>query len=316
MADDYKAKLEKFFSLVPKTTSVTQSNRVYGADYYGEVQSGTPVVQIRSKADLPAAKEIIEKASIVTNPKFETLTGMTHSALLNNWKVGGIMTSCNAFVMKAGQALGVGGLGGFNVEAAMTGIGKHHCWIKPDSGEKPQYGDVFESRSITPGKDYENLHVGINLSVDGDTWWTIEGGQGGPVAGVDKVARVKKKYKTSDLLGWVDIRLLASGQGPLPDWLIGTWMIYAGKQDYVYSFNRYGEVTQKAYRPASAQDGGVPNLDTGKLMSLAGDTIKVKWDREGGIEIFTYDRWNSFPGLNERMTGVAADGSALKGVRL
>jgi hypothetical protein len=46
------------------------------------------------------------------------------------------------------------------------------------------------------------------------------------------------------------------------------------------------------------------------------DTFKLRWNHEGGIETFTYDRWNSFPGIIERMTGVAADGSEMKGVRV
>ena len=42
------------------------------------------------------------------------------------------------------------------------------------------------------------------------------------------------------------MRLLASGQPAMPDWLLGNWMIYAGDQNYIYSFERYGEVIQKA----------------------------------------------------------------------
>jgi hypothetical protein len=317
MADDYKSKLEKFFDLVPKSPAPTMINRISGAEYYGEVQSGTPMIPIPNKEALPAAKASIEKANVVENPKFETLTGLTHRKLLDNWKTGGLLTSCNAFVMKAGQAAGVKGLGGFNVEDTMISMGKRHCWMTPKSGETPQFGDVFETRSKSPGKDYENIHVGISLSVSGADWYTMEGGQGGPASGVDKVARIKKKYNTTHLLGWVDMRLLASGQPALPDWLLGNWMIYAGDQNYIYSFNRYGEVTQKAYQPYSGQnDKVVPNLDTGKILSFTGDTFQLRWDREGGVETFTYDRWNSFPGLNERMTGVATDQSAMKGVRL
>jgi hypothetical protein len=315
MAEDYKSKLEKFFGLVPKTATATMINRISGAEYYGEVLSGSPIIPV-TKKNRAEAKKLIEAAKITTNANFETLTGLTHETLLNNWKDGGLLTSCNAFVMKAGQAVGVPGLGGFNVENTMISLGKRHCWMTHRSGEKPQFGDVFETRSRTPGKDYENLHVGISLSVEGDNWYTIEGGQGGPASGVDKVARVKRKYNTAHLLGWVDMRLLASRQPPLPDWLTGTWMIYADNQTYVYSINRYGEVTQKAYRPSSGQSGNVPNLDTGKLSEVSGDTVKVRWDREGGTEVFTYDRWNSFPGIMERMNGVAADGSPLKGVRL
>ena len=112
MADDYKLKLEKFFGLVPKTANATMINRISGAEYYGEVLSGRPIIPVK-KEDLPAAKKAIEAAQITTNPNFMTLTGLTHEKLLNNWKDGGLLTSCNAFVMKAGQAVGVPGLGGF-----------------------------------------------------------------------------------------------------------------------------------------------------------------------------------------------------------
>lgn len=314
MGDDYKTKLEEFLALVPKSPTATRINKETGVEFYGEVLSGSPIIQIKRK-ELEAAKQAVESASIKDNANFVTLTGLTHRRLLNNWKDGGLLTSCNAFVMKAGQAVGVQGLGGFDVENTMISLSKRHCWMTPLSGEKPQFGDVFETRSRTPGKDYENLHVGISLSVEGEDWYTIEGGQGGPGSGVDRVARVKRKYSTKSLLGWVDLRLLASGQGPIPDWLIGNWMIYAGDQNYIYSFNRYGEVSQKAYRPPAGLANQVPGLDTGKV-SVSGDTATVRWAREGGMEVFTYDRTNSFPGLNELMKGVAADGSPMKGVRL
>jgi hypothetical protein len=316
MADKYLTALDQFFGLVPKTETLTRKNNLTGVEYYGEVESGSPIIPIKSKAELPVARALIEKAAIVNNPKFEKLTGLTHATLLNNWKTGGLLTSCNAFVMKAGQALGVQGLGGFNVEDTMIKLGKRHCWIRPSSGEKPQYGDVFETRSQSPDKAYANLHVGIHIDCKADDWFTIEGGQGGPGSGVDRVARLKRKYNTSHMLGWVDMRLLHSGKGAVPEWLVGNWMIYSGDKNYVYSFNRYSEVTQKAYRPAPGRSDQVANLDTGKLLEVLFDTVKLRWDREGGIEVFTYDRLNSCPVLNERMIGVAADGSAMKGVRL
>lgn len=312
---DYRAKLEQFFAQVPKTASATRVNQLTGAEYYGEVPSGTPVIPVK-KADLAAVQPLIEKAVPVTNEKFEFLTGLTHKRLLDDWKNGGILTSCNSFVGKAMATLGLAGMGSFDVEKTLLKMNKQHCWIMPRSGEKPQFGDLFETRSRTPGNDYFNQHVGITLSVDGDSWYTIEGGQGGPSTGFDKVARVKRKFNTSHVLGWVDMRLLTSGQAAMPDWLIGLWLVFADGQQYHYSFNRYGEVTQKAYRPTAGQNEQVPNLDTGTIIAMVGDTVKVRWDREGGVEVFTYSRWNSFPGVNEKMSGVAADGSAMTGVRL
>lgn len=313
---DYKEKLEAFFALVPETKSPTMINQVTGVEYYGEVLSGSPIIPVKGKEGLAVAKEAIEKASVSDNPVFTTLTGLTHRRLLDSWKDGGLLTSCNAFVMKAGQAVGVRGLGGFDVEQTLGSLGLRHCWIRPSSGEVPQFGDIFETRSRTPGSSYENLHVGISIAVKGTDWFTIEGGQGGPGSGVDRVARLKRKYDTSHLLGWVDIRLLASGKAAYPDWLIGNLMIYCGSQNFIYSFNHYGEATQKAYRPAPGQNGETPSLDQGSIFAIAGDKVTICWDREGGFEEFTYDRWNSFSGLNEKMNGVAADGSAMLGIRL
>ncbi|MEO8025403.1 MAG: hypothetical protein ABI823_02960 [Bryobacteraceae bacterium] len=319
MADDYKSKLEQFFALVPKT-GLSQYNNQTGAGYYGEVPSGTPAFQMR-KDNMEQAKKDVAAAIagklVKDNDKFKTLTGLTHTQLLTNWLSGGIMTSCNGFVGKAGEAAGVKGLGGFGVEATLAKMGKRHCWISPLSGEKPQWGDVFETLSRTDGNDYMNQHVGINLSVEGEDWYTIEGGQGGRGLGFDRVARVKKKYRTSDVLGWVDMRLLASGKPALPDWLVGTWMIYAGSKTYVYSFDRYGEVTQQAYRPSPLPNGSNgPTLDKGTMLTVSGDSAKVGWHGEGGLEAFTYDRYNSFPGILERMNGVAADRSSMNGVRI
>ena len=316
MATDYKAKLEQFFNMVPWSAAATQYNNKTGAEYHGEVPSGSPIIQVQNKDDLDKIKNVVNAvkgaAPIVNNPLFETMTGLTHKKLFESWQGGGILTSCNGFVMKAGDAAGVKGLGGFYMEETLRKMGKSHCWITPDSGEKPQWGDVFESRSANIG--FQNLHVGISLSVEGDTWLTIEGGQGGRGLGYDRVARVKKKYKTDHLLGWVDMRLFSSDAPPMPEWLVGAWMIFSGTNKYIYTFGRHGEVCQKPYQPTVIA-ANLPNLDTGKLWTISGDTVKVKWDREGGEETFTYDRWNSCPALIEKMSGVAADRSKMNGIR-
>lgn len=318
MADEFKSTLDQLFSLVPKT-GMTQRNNKTGAEYYGEVPSATSGTFSRPPAtDVEGRKKWLEdvKKPFTENEKFYTLTGLKHKELLDNWIGGGIKTSCNGFVGKVAGALGIPGMGAFGVEKLVRDMGKRHCWLTPASGEKPGYGDIFETNSRTPGNDFENLHVGVSLSVEGDDWWTIEGGQGGPSLGYDRVARVKKKYNTEHLLGWVDMRMLMSGKAAMPEWLIGTWMIYAGDKNYIYTFNRKGMATQKPYRPATASGSDVPNLDTGEVQSVLGDTIKLRWNVEGGIETFTYDFNRSFPGLMERMNGKAADGSAMSGVRL
>ena len=65
MDSDYRSKLEQFFGLVPKSAKPTLINRVLGAEYYGEVPSGTPIIPIKSRAELPAARAAIAKATIV-----------------------------------------------------------------------------------------------------------------------------------------------------------------------------------------------------------------------------------------------------------
>ena len=78
----------------------------------------------------------------------------------------------------------------------------------------------------------------------------------------------------------------------------------------------YGEVTHKPYTPVPSQNSDGPSLDKGRLISVSGDTIKLLWGIDGGIETFIYDRWNSCPGILERMNGTAADSSSMNGVRV
>lgn len=310
MAEDYKTKLENFLENVPNGSKPLQINQKTGLAYNGWVASGDPPFK-----DKEQARTALESNLVKDDPTFTKLTGLTHRALLENWAKGGILTSCNSFVGRACQAVGVINLGTFNLKQYLEKKGKAHCWVTPDSGEVPQFGDIFETRSRTPGKDYENLHVGISLKVEGSDWHTIEGGQGGPGAGVDRVARCRRPWPPQHLLGWVDIRLLASGKGPLPRWLIGTWLIYAGKEQYYYKINRHCEVQQLAYNPG--QHGEAPTLDTGRVVSVVGDRhVEIRWNREGGVEKFTYDWDKSFPEIMERMKGVAADNTPLSGVRL
>ncbi|CAN5334276.1 hypothetical protein BH10PSE15_BH10PSE15_06720 [soil metagenome] len=318
MDDDYTANFDKIISLVPKSDRLTSANQLLHLEYYGELLSGAPIIPIpKGEPERAEAIKKIKATAFNDSANFTTLAdGMRHGALLKEWADGSIKTSCNAFAGYVTRQLGAPGLGGFNVEKILASKGKKHCWITPSSGEAPQYGDLFETRSITPGAGYENLHVGFSLSVVGDTWYTIEGGQGGPVAGADKIGRIKKKYRTEHLLGWGDMRMLLSGKPALPDWLTGSWMVYAGAQNFIYSIDRYGRVKHKAYQPIASQANTAPDLDAGTVLSTSGDTVKLKWNSELGIETLTYDRWNSVPAINERMKGQAADGSALTGVRL
>ena len=84
----------------------------------------------------------------------------------------------------------------------------------------------------------------------------------------------------------------------------------------MYSFDYRANVIQKLSPSTPGQIGPTPQVDAGQLFDMNGDQFKLEWDRMGGIEMFVYDRWNSLQGVNDRMNGVADDGSKLTGVRL
>ena len=325
--DDYSKRFDEITKLVPDPRKLTSSNGNLHIDYYGELHSGSPamVKPVAAAKATQADRERIDKlqqdrfermsyGSFSDNPDFTTAAdGLNHTRLMRNWIGGGIMTSCNAFAGHVTKELGLPGLGGFNVENILRTQGKVHCWMTPKSGEKPRHGDLFETRSMNVG--YENLHVGFSLKVDGETWWTIEGGQGGPAMGADRICRVKKKYNIAHLLGWVDMRLLLSGKPALPPWLVSSWVIYSDGQTFIYEFDRYGRVEHKAFQARSAIVDA-PTLDAGAVTSAFGDKVELKWQSEGGLETLHYDRWNSVGGVNDRLNGTTVAGTAITGVKL
>ena len=50
-------------------------------------------------------------------------------------------------------------------------------------------------------------HMGISLDLEGDTWNTVQSGQGGPKAKRDIIKRKQTTYDASKLQGWVDLEL-------------------------------------------------------------------------------------------------------------
>jgi hypothetical protein len=337
----YQQQLEAFIAPVPQLGEASQRNNDTGVSYWGEVRSGSPVLQrnpYETEEDKKRYKATVEKASVSNNPTFTQLTNQTHQQLLNSWKEGGHLTSCLEFVIKAVSAMGVRGLTvGFNLLDKLA-ADKKHCWITPASGQQPRFGDLFETRRLPrSGQGYENLHVGISLQIDKDgIWHTIEGGQGGPSSlGYDRVARCRRKYNdaTAHLLGWVDMKLFLLH--PVPNWLLGAngwWVIYCGKEIYYYRFDKSYQAFQ--YRPipgwlkslplvgsTGARIPGIP-LDMGEVEFQNPNSFHVKWSREGGTEVFEYDSVASNPGLHhvlikgrsscgEQLSGVRADGVSL-----
>ncbi|WP_174278960.1 hypothetical protein [Sphingomonas bacterium] len=324
MTDTYREQFDKLVDLVPKSASYLQRNLKTGGEIWGEVPSGTPTLPRqplppKTFKDFAKAEktygDLTEKmkgSGFTTNSTFKYLTNYDHVTLMNSWGSGGHLTSCNAFVGHVTQHLGLSGLGGFYVEELLTKLGKAQFWVTPKHGERPRYGDMFETRSHNPG-GYENLHVGFSLQIDGSDWWTVEGGQGGSILGYDRVARVKKPWNIDHLLGWVDMRKLLGHEIVLPPWAQGTWLITVGGDQYVYVIDRLGNVIEA---PTSSPAGPPVPIDKAMVTFATGKMIQLKWASEAGTETLTYDWENSLCSVNDRLKGVSVKGQPLSGVKV
>lgn len=328
MADAYREKFDDVTKAVPQPgAGYLQRNGNNGVEVWAQVASGSPIV-VKPPVPLQTDPKYYEKAAeraaaiaklkgggMSTNPVFQALTGMTHEQLLNHWGTHdiGSLTSCNAFAGRVCGNFGCGYLGGFNLESLCAANGRSECWVPASSGEKPRYGDLFESRSGNVG--FENLHIGFSLQFDSSSaWWTLEGGQGGPVLGFDRVARLKKTYSTAHMLGWVDMRKMAGFEKALPSWLLGTWLIFIGDKRHVYQVDRLGGVSELAFAPV-AGNTDLPTVDTAGVTLVTSDTVKLNWMGEHGIETVTYDRAGS-TGFVKRLKGTSAAGIELTGAKL
>lgn len=331
MADAYQEKFDKLTALVPPATQLRQRNNISGTEIWAEVPSGTPAIPKvpapepsvpdyeKKKAVWAAGRAQMESgAGLHTNEDFKALTGLTHERLLNHWATHniGALTSCNSFCGVIAGGFGHSYLNDFNLLKLLTKAGKAQFWVPASSGEKPRYGDMFESLSKNQG--YDNLHIGFSLNFDEDgSWWTLEGGQGGPVLGYDRVTRNKKKWSTTHMLGWVDMRKLTGAEQVMPPWLQGTWRVTDAKSAHIYAIDRLGQVRELPFVPASGTDlSKLTPIDTATVIFSAGDMVQVKWLSERGVETLRYNRFGSVGGITERVTGSTASGEALSGVKL
>jgi hypothetical protein len=214
---------------------------------------------------------------------FTKLTGgVTHARLVKNWEGGGIMTTCNEFVGWFGRALGSKDyLGRFDIEKYLAHIGKSNAWVPSTNGARPKYGDIFRPKSF---------HMGISLDFDGDTWNTVESGQGGPKAGRDIIKRKQTTYDGSTLQGWVDLELYfgsAAQSGPVPEWLPGWWQVTWRGQTYYYYFDRNRQAKWTQNLQQSASQPPVAANDTGNFAIDANGTITIRWGASGSVENFS-----------------------------
>lgn len=249
------------------------------------------------------------EAGYPTNKHFKDYTGRHHYDLMKNWSTGGMMTTCNEFVGKCSFAMGSKlNLGRFDLKDFLQTSGKGHAWVPANSGKRPEYGDIFR-----PVK----FHMGVSLGFEGDDWLTVESGQGGPSTGFDIIKRKRQKFDPNSLQGWCNMKVFLDPRPATPDWLKGTWLIYWIDKIYTYHFNETYEAFYYPWIPPGNDPRTAIPTDTGKVDFIgSSDTFNLTWKNGGEIEKFTYDRWESFPGMIERISGTTIRGEPLKGIRL
>lgn len=155
------------------------------------------------------------------DPMFVTLSGLTQSRLRKDWAKGVKTTSCNSFAGWCGRE--AGGMSGGTLATGKLNLSKCEneapgSWVWANTGEAidanllPQPGD-FYSKPF-PGQEWG--HVGIVTDVDpvGMRWELMQGGQGGPSIGYDKIERKWFKFDRTKINGWVDIGVYVLPDGP------------------------------------------------------------------------------------------------------
>lgn len=209
--------------------------------------------------------------------------GLKHETMEANWKKGGIMTGCNAFVGWYAAQLGSQKyLGRFDLPSYLPSIGKSHAWVKSSKNNQPQYGDILL---------HAGLHVDVALGFDGKALVRMAAGQGGRSAGCDVLNKVRGKsdYNPANLQGWIDLDLYfgpGAAVNPLPDWLPGWWTVTWRGDRYFYFFDRDYNVQWTRNAPASiGQPPGAAN-DTGSVTMESAAAVTVRWGTTGSLERF------------------------------
>lgn len=276
--EPHQVKLSKFIADVPAV----------GA---GDVRSVMPDSKIYpTPYDLDKRKAF---TGVKSNPKFTLMTGYTQDMLLDKW-VSDRTTTCNEFVSRCGGAMGYqsegkyDGLGMFDIMDVLTRYGRGHCWVPATSGSKPAYGDIFRSRGTVPDHNgVRKNHMGLSLHFEGNKWYTIESGQGGPSTGYDAIKRKVSDWMPPDITGWVDMKsLLASGQR-LPYWLGGWWEVTQGTYDvWYYWFESLGKVICESRKPLVLSQPPINPMLLGNYV-VKNNTVEISWQSVDGNESFT-----------------------------
>jgi hypothetical protein len=216
--------------------------------------------------EVPPVGQLVYSDGDVTAKKlFAKLTGQTQADLVKLWETKPTYTTCMELAGHVGSLLGSSVyLGQFKLEELLTKIGKPYAWVPAAGGAQPKYGDIF---TRYPPK----MHMGISLDFkDDDTWNTVESGQGGKAAGHDALGRFARSWANYTVAGWVDLELYFEGF-PVPEWLVGWWVVTWQKQTFYYNFDRNHQVIWTQIQPPNSSLPPSDVRDTGRLM--VGDSL-------------------------------------------
>ena len=263
----------------------------------GITRSGTPEMPSMTKAQYEALMVEVAagKKSIFNNGLFKTLTGTSHESLLQTWTYNLTFTTCNGFLGTCATAMGIGAfkslepiagkpsplsLGQFEIATLLAARGLSRAWVPNENGARPRYGDIFRAAEY---------HMGICLDMDGDTWNTIESGQGGRTAGYDMLRRKSETWGKRAILGWVDVGTLLSEKSAAPTWLGGWWKVTEGPQTWYYYFDFEGGVYCQLTEPPTrlfAPTFGSAFCGSYAIVKGKYQTVQIRWFTDDPDETF------------------------------
>ncbi len=243
--------------------------------------------------ELPVGREV---HSLTQSDRFFQLTNTLHSALVTNWKTGGIMTACNGFTGWYAARMGITGIKSFfQLENSLAAINQSDAWVPADGKSLPQYGDILHHRQGGTG-----LHVDVCIGfASGQRLMRAAAGQTlfksprKPDQETDVIKRVTgaAAYNYRNLIGWLDLDAYFSAAW-VPEahnWAMGWWDVNDGTQ-YYYHFANDGHVQYVKSRPTTPFGPPRTAVGSGKY-SIRSDGSLVAtwspWDGAATVETFT-----------------------------
>lgn len=155
----------------------------------------------RAAKILERAQYMVERRKQEYEESAQLISGVQPFLPTSMVKTVGTTTTCNAFLgVVVRKTLDAGKLARRNFPSFDLPNAGGPAWTwYPSSEKSPKAGDFYQVGK--KGGMYQ--HVGIILSVNGETMHTADSGQGGPGAGYDAIKR--KDRNLSGIMGWIDV---------------------------------------------------------------------------------------------------------------